>query len=443
MTDLSQFSQSQLERFQRHFSLLGFGPEAQARLLNSHVLVVGAGGLGSPILTYLAAAGVGSIDVVDHDVVDRSNLHRQVIHSEDGIGRPKTASAAETMRGLHPEVRIKEIREPVTAQNALQLVESADIVVDGSDNFATRYVVSDACEIAGKPLVSGSILRFDGQVSLFWSEPTEEHWPEGGRGPTYRDLYPEAPDAGEVPTCAEAGVLGVLPGVIGTLMATETIKFLAGVGRPLLGRVLSYDALGASFREITLKPDPDREPVTRIGVDVGGLGGFDPSSAPACEAGTAGATPAGTEPAGTEETEMQQGPNQQSSGRQSPDIPVVPGEIDPYVGVPYDENDISPGDLRRRLQEDRAVVVDVREPWEYAMGHVDGAVNIPLGDLESDDVQIPGAGEASEERPVVLYCKVGARSRQGLAALRSRHPGLPLRNLVGGYTEFRNQLQAS
>lgn len=412
MTDLSQYSQTQLERFQRHLSLIGFGPQAQTALLNARVLVVGAGGLGSPILTYLAAAGVGSIDVIDHDEVDRSNLHRQVIHSEESIGRPKTESAAEVMRGLHPEVRIGEIREPITPQNALELVEPADIVVDGSDNFATRYVVSDACEIAGKPLVSGSILRFDGQVSLFWSAPSAEHWPDGGRGPTYRDLYPEPPDAGEVPTCAEAGVLGVLPGVIGTLMATETIKFLAGVGKPLLGRVLSYDALAASFREITLKPDPERDPVTEIGADVTGLGGFDPA------------------PAHTQQSEDQV-PDQ-------PDIPVVPGEIDPFVGVPYDQYDISPAELNRRVQEDRAVVVDVREPWEYAMGHVEGAVNIPLHQLAHAEVEIPGAEEATEERPLVLYCKIGARSRQGLDVLRSRRPELPLRNAVGGFTEFQH-----
>lgn len=417
MTDLSQYSQTQLERFQRHLSLIGFGPQAQTALLNARVLVVGAGGLGSPILTYLAAAGVGSIDVIDHDEVDRSNLHRQVIHSEESIGRPKTESAAEVMRGLHPEVRIDEIREPITPQNALELVEPADIVVDGSDNFATRYVVSDACEIAGKPLVSGSILRFDGQVSLFWSAPSAEHWPDGGRGPTYRDLYPEPPDAGEVPTCAEAGVLGVLPGVIGTLMATETIKFLAGVGKPLLGRVLSYDALAASFREITLKPDPERDPVTEIGADVTGLGGFDPA------------------PAHTQQSEDQV-PDQ-------PDIPVVPGEIDPFVGVPYDQYDISPAELNRRVQEGRAVVVDVREPWEYAMGHVEGAVNIPLHQLAHAEVEIPGAEEATEERPLVLYCKIGARSRQGLDVLRSRRPELPLRNAVGGFTEFQHHGRVS
>ncbi|HIX00783.1 MAG TPA: molybdopterin-synthase adenylyltransferase MoeB, partial [Candidatus Nesterenkonia stercoripullorum] len=266
MTDLSRFSQSQLERFQRHFSLAGFGPDAQVRLLDSRVLVIGAGGLGAPILTYLAAAGVGTIDVVDHDVVDRSNLHRQVIHAESDIDRPKTESAAETMRGLHPEIVIHEHREPITPANALEMVEPADIVVDGSDNFATRYIVSDACEMAGKPLVSGSILRFAGQVSLFWA----------GHGPSYRDLYPEAPDPGEVPSCSEAGVLGVLPGVVGTLMATETIKFLSGVGETLLGRVLIYDALTARFREIRLQPDPDRAPVTEVGADVSGLGGSGP-----------------------------------------------------------------------------------------------------------------------------------------------------------------------
>ncbi len=427
MTDISQYSQSQLERFQRHLSLIGFGPQAQVRLLQARVLVVGAGGLGSPILTYLAAAGVGSIDVIDHDVVDRSNLHRQVIHSEEAIGWPKTESAAEVMRGLHPEVQIREIREPITPQNALELVEPADIVVDGSDNFATRYVVSDACEISGKPLVSGSILRFDGQVSLFWSAPTQEHWPEGGRGPTYRDLYPEAPDAGEVPTCAEAGVLGVLPGVIGTLMATETIKFLAGVGKSLLGRVLSYDALAASFREITLKPDPEREPVTEIGADVSGLGGFSPAP---------------------EHPAAEQSPAAQTEQREEhvadpPDIPVTPGDIDPFVGVPYDQHDISPGELLRRVQEDQALVVDVREPWEYAMGHVEGAVNIPLDQLVHPGVEIPGAEEATEERPLVLYCKIGARSRQGLDLLRSRHPELPLRNLVGGFSEFQNHGRVS
>lgn len=242
MNTLNMFNRSQAERFQRHFALAGFGIDAQAKLMNSRAVVIGAGGLGAPILTYLTAAGVGSIDIIDHDVVDRSNLHRQVIHSEHTIGQHKTASAAATMRGLHPEVKITEHREAITEANALRLIEPADIVIDGSDNFTARYVVSDACEIAHKPLVSGSILRYSGQVSLFWSR-----LPSGERGPTYRDLYPEAPDPGEVPTCAEAGVLGVLPGVVGSLMATEAIKFLADIGEPLIGRVITYDALNSHF----------------------------------------------------------------------------------------------------------------------------------------------------------------------------------------------------
>ncbi|GAA1176698.1 molybdopterin-synthase adenylyltransferase MoeB [Nesterenkonia xinjiangensis] len=402
MTELKDLSQTQLERFQRHFSLTGFGPDAQLRLLDARVLVIGAGGLGAPILTYLAAAGVGTIDVVDHDVVDRSNLHRQVLHSEAGIGRPKTESAAAVMRGLHPEITVHEHREPITGENALALVEPVDIVVDGSDNFATRYVVSDACEIAGKPLVYGSILRFAGQVSLFWSR-----LPSGERGPTYRDLYPEAPDAGEVPTCAEAGVLGVLPGVIGTLMATETIKFLAGVGDTLLGRVMTYDALTASFREVRLLPDPDREPVTSIGADVAGLGGGPSAGGDACAV------------------------------EEDPALHPVMGETDPYTGHPYGPEDIGIRELQAAVESGRiAGVVDVREPWEYAAGHVEGAVNVPLGELWHGS-PVPGIDEASEQRPVVLYCKIGVRSRQALAVLRHRNPEAGLRNLVGGYEQVK------
>lgn len=426
MTDLSQFSRNQLDRFQRHFSLAGFGPEAQAKLLKSRVLVIGAGGLGSPILTYLAAAGVGNIDMIDHDVVDRSNLHRQVIHSESDIGRHKTESAAEVMRGLHPEVRINEIRVPLTSQNAVELVEPVDLVIDGSDNFATRYVASDACEIAAKPLVSGSILRFAGQVSLFWSHPDPSHpgfedWPAGQRGPTYRDLYPEAPDAGEVPTCAEAGVIGVLPGVIGSIMATEAVKFLAGIGKPLLGRVLNYDALSASFREVRLLPDPERAPVTSIGADVEGLGGFSP------EASVSAPDPA---------SESASAPACESA----PKPEVTPGEIDPWTGDLYDEHDLGPREFLQCLSEGGAAsVIDVREPWEYAVDHVEGAVNIPLGDIWYQQAEIPSLEEATEDKPIVLYCKIGVRSRQAMQMIRHRHPEAQLKNLVGGFSALKAQ----
>lgn len=442
MSQLSQFSRTQAERFQRHFALAGFGIDAQARLLNARVLVVGAGGLGSPILTYLAAAGVGHIEVVDHDVVDRSNLHRQVIHSESTLGQPKTASAAEVMRGLHPEVHVTEHRSPVTATNALDLVSPVDLVVDGSDNFATRYVVSDACEITGTPLISGSILRFAGQLSMFWSAPSQEHWnpawDEAGRGPTYRDLYPEAPDPGEVPTCAEAGVLGVLPAVVGSMMATEAIKFLAGIGETLLGRVVVYDALTSTVREFGLSPDPDRDAVTEIGEDVAGLGGG-PTAVPHPEdddAATAAATdqssaseqsPAETEPAASEE-HAEKRPAQDTASDE-PDI-----DFNPFTGEPIQADDLTPRQFRAALSAgDLGGIIDVREPWEHEQGAVEQAVNIPLMDLWQMDQQPASLSDSSPEHPVVVYCAHGVRSRQALALLNQRYPEAHVRNLLGGY----------
>lgn len=393
---VDDLSQSQLERFQRHLSLHGFGVEAQLSLLDARVLVIGAGGLGAPILTYLAAAGVGTIDVVDHDVVDRSNLHRQVIHSEQVIGEPKASNAAAVMRGLHPEIVIHEHHKPITAENALELVRNCDVVVDGSDNFATRYVVSDACEIAEKPLISGSILRFAGQVSLFWSRPQLPGW-DGELGPTYRDLYPEAPDPGEVPTCAEAGVLGVLPGVVGTLMATETIKLIAGIGKTLLGRVLVYDALTATFREMALARDPQREPVTTIGAD---------------------AASSGAEP----------------SKEEAP-------RINPFTGAPFAEDEVTPREAASALREGRAAgVLDVREGWEHSMGHLDGAQNLPLSVIRQGLAEVPGLAEATEERPLYVHCKAGVRSREAVDTILRAHPEAPIRSIIGPYTEVRDAL---
>lgn len=425
MSDLSKFTRTQAERFQRHFALAGFGIEAQARLLDSRAVVVGAGGLGAPILTYLAAAGVGAIDIIDHDVVDRSNLHRQVIHSEDTLGQPKTSSAAERMRGLHPEVRITEHRESITAHNALERIAGADIVIDGSDNFATRYLVSDACEIAGLPLVSGSILRFSGQVSLFWSR-----LPSGERGPTYRDLYPEAPDPGEVPTCAEAGVLGVLPGVVGSLMAAEAIKFLAGIGETLVGRVITYDALTSHFGELRLNPDPEREPVTSIGTAVEGIGG-----APEAAAGAVSADDAAPAPSVSEGlTAPAASPAAEPPESEQP--AADPAEIDfnPFTGEPKRSDDLSPAEFRRAAAAGAlSVVLDVREPHEHQAGAVQGAVNIPLMDLWHSEQPPAGLQEATDENPAVVYCQHGVRSRQALALLQQRHPGVPVKNLLGGY----------
>ncbi len=411
MNTLSMFNRSQAERFQRHFALAGFGIDAQAKLMNSRAVVIGAGGLGAPILTYLTAAGVGSIDIIDHDVVDRSNLHRQVIHSEDTIGQPKTASAAATMRGLHPEVKITEHQEAITEANALRLIEPADIVIDGSDNFTARYVVSDACEIAHKPLVSGSILRYSGQVSLFWSR-----LPSGERGPTYRDLYPEAPDPGEVPTCAEAGVLGVLPGVVGSLMATEAIKFLAEIGEPLIGRVITYDALNSHFGEFRLRPDPERELVTSMD------GGRVPEPGPV-------PTPA---PAAHDD----------AASSSDPEESAVPGDLDfnPFTGEPKQHDDFSPAEFQQAAATGQVgLILDVREPHEHNAGSIDSAVNVPLMELWRSEEPPAGLEDATEEAPAVVYCEHGVRSRQALAMIRQRFPDAQVKNLLGGYALWQQR----
>ena len=375
---LDELADTQLERFSRQIALEGFGPEAQLALLRSRVLVVGAGGLGAPVLTYLAAAGVGEVHVIDDDVVERSNLHRQVIHGEDVLGRPKTASAAARMRALHPELRVVEHRERLTAQNALELVRAVDLVVDGTDTFATRYLVADACEILGVPVVWGAILRFSGQVSVF----------HAGHGPVYRDLFPEPPEPGDVPTCAQAGVLGVLPGIIGTLMAAEAIKHLAGVGGTLLGRLLTVDALTMRFTTLALAPEPDRSPVTSLDAhravrgDVG------------CAAPSA-------------------------------------GEV------------VSAAALARALAEPGGdvVVVDVREDWERRRGAIEGSVHVPLGAIERD----PAAGLArtgdSEPARWVLHCAAGVRSAKARDLILAARPELTGRvlSLSGGYAAWERE----
>lgn len=256
MTDQTHLSLTpeDADRFRRQMGLAGFGEEGQARLLKSRVAVVGAGGLGAPVLQYLAAAGVGHIEIIDDDVVERSNLHRQVIHSESDIGRLKAESAADVCRGLFPGIELTLHTDRLTADNALHVLRDADLVIDGTDSFDSRYLISDACEMLRKPVIQGSVLRFSGQVGVFWA----------GKTGTYRDLYPEAPDAGSTPTCAEAGVIGVLPGIIGTLMTMEAIKLLAGVGESALGSVLIYDGLASTMRTLTVAADPDRAPVEHL-----------------------------------------------------------------------------------------------------------------------------------------------------------------------------------
>ncbi len=247
------FTENQIQRYARHILLNDVGGEGQARLMQSKVLVVGAGGLGSPVILYLAAAGVGTIGVVDDDVVDLSNLQRQIVHTTDAIGTAKVDSARKTIAAINPEVNLVTHRERMTPENAQDLMASYDLVTDGSDNFATRFLVNDACYFSGKPLVSAAILRFDGQLYTFRPNDTDA---EGNPLPCYRCLFPEAPPPGQIPTCAEAGVLGALCGTMGSLQATEVIKELIGIGDSLAGSILIYEGLATEFRKIKVKADP-------------------------------------------------------------------------------------------------------------------------------------------------------------------------------------------
>jgi molybdopterin/thiamine biosynthesis adenylyltransferase/rhodanese-related sulfurtransferase len=342
----------EVERYSRHLIIPEIGELGQRRLKNAKVLVIGAGGLGSPALLYLAAAGVGTLGIIDDDAVDLSNLQRQVIHGVADVGRPKIESARDAIAALNPlvDVRLHNVR--LDATNALELFAGYDLILDGADNFATRYLVNDAAAILGKPYVWGSIFRFDGQVSVFW----EKH------GPTYRDLYPEAPPAGSVPSCGEGGVFGMLCAAVGSLMVTEAVKLITGVGRSLLGRVALFDALGGSWREIRVSKDPAAEPITEL-TDYEAFCGITPAAQADTEhtvTATQLATMLASRNAGLKDFEL----------------------------------------------------VDVREPGEYDIVRIDGAVLIPQGRIL--------AGEAWQELPqdrdIVFLCKAGTRSANVLAA---------------------------
>jgi adenylyltransferase/sulfurtransferase len=267
------FTEDQIQRYARHILLPEVGGEGQAKLAAARVLVIGAGGLGSPVALYLAAAGVGTIGLVDDDVVDLSNLQRQIAHTTARIGQPKVASAAEAIAALNPEVRVEEHQVRLSAQNALSLVSGYDLVCDGSDNFATRFLVADACHLARRTLVSAAVLRFEGQLSTFRSHRAGE--------PCYRCLHPTPPPPGLVPTCAEAGVFGAVTGVLGTLQATEALKEILGIGESMSGRLMLWDALGARFRTVRLKPDPAC-PLCSAGATIADLSAHETPSSPVC-----------------------------------------------------------------------------------------------------------------------------------------------------------------
>ncbi len=377
--ELQDLSREEIARYSRHLILSEIGVEGQKRLKAARILCVGAGGLGSPVTMYLAAAGVGTIGIVDFDEVDFSNLQRQILHTTADVGRPKLLSAKARLNALNPEVCVVLHDATLGSSNALGIMRDYDVIVDGTDNFPVRYLVNDACVILGKPNVYGAIFRFEGQASVFATED----------GPCYRCLYPEPPPPGLVPSCAEAGVLGVLPGIIGTIQATEALKLVLGVGDTLAGRLLLLDALRMKFRELRLKRDPD---------------------CPVC-----GANPTIRELIDYEEF--------CGLRRRNAEIGALPADFD-----------ITPADLKRRMdQGERVTLVDVREPGEFAIVRLPDAILMPLGELDRR------LNELDPSREVVVYCHRGVRSMQAVASMR--RAGFRLaRNLSGGLTEWADKV---
>jgi sulfur-carrier protein adenylyltransferase/sulfurtransferase len=372
-------SRDELLRYSRHLTLPDVGLEGQKRIKAARILLIGAGGLGSPAALYLAAAGVGTLGLVDFDVVDATNLQRQVLHGTSDVGRPKLDSARDRIGDINPNVEIETYETRLTSENALEILGDYDVVVDGTDNFATRYLTNDACVMLGKPNVYGSIFRFEGQASVF-------AMPDG---PCYRCLFPSPPPPGMVPSCAEGGVLGVLPGIVGTIQATEALKLIVGVGESLVGRLLLIDALAMRFHTVKVKRDP---------------------TCPAC---------------GTREIRE-----------------LI--DYDEYCGVPHapgagDEasaampGEITPRELARRIEgHEDFQLIDVREPYEWEIGRIPGARLIPLGTLQA------ATGSLDASRDIVVYCKSGQRS--GRAAEYLRGAGFRVANLVGGILRWSDEV---
>ncbi len=374
---------AEISRYSRHLILPEFGMDGQRKLKQSSVLLIGTGGLGSPLALYLAAAGVGHIGLVDFDVVDESNLQRQIIHGTSTVGVAKTESAKRRLHDLNPHIEITTYETQITAANALDLMRPYDVIVDGTDNFPTRYLVNDACTLLNKPFIYGSILWFEGQVSVFNYQG----------GPTYRDLFPEPPPPGAVPSCAEGGVLGVLCGVIGSLQATETIKVILGLGDTLSGRLLLYNALKMQFRELKLRPHPNR-PVIKELIDYEQFCGI---------------------------TQARQ--QEQTMQAEIPEITVQ--------------------ELHQRLtqQPQQTLLVDVRNPGEYEVARIAGSVLIPLPELEQ------GAGleklnQIWGDQELVVHCKSGVRSLKALHLIKEKTGRVGM-NVKGGILAWSREIDPS
>ncbi|TAD79874.1 MAG: molybdopterin-synthase adenylyltransferase MoeB [Oscillatoriales cyanobacterium] len=378
-TSNTQLLKEEYERYSRHLILPEVGLEGQKRLKAASVLCIGSGGLGSPLLLYLAAAGVGRIGLVDFDVVDYSNLQRQVIHGTSWVGKPKIESAKDRILEINPYCQVDLHETRLSADNALEIFGPYDIVVDGTDNFPTRYLVNDACVLLDKPNVYGSIFRFEGQATVFNYEG----------GPNYRDLYPEPPPPGMVPSCAEGGVLGILPGIIGVIQATETVKIILGKGTTLNGRLLLYNALDMKFRELKLRPNPERPVIEKL-IDYQQFCGLPPIG----------------------------------QAEEKPDVA-----------------EMSVTDLKTLIDSgEDFLLLDVRNPNEFEIGRIPGSVLIPLPDIESGD-GVEKVKSLLNGRKLVAHCKMGGRSAKALGVLQKA--GLDGINVKGGINAWSQEVDAS
>jgi adenylyltransferase/sulfurtransferase len=375
--EAATLSKEEIQRYSRHLIMPEVGMDGQQKLKAAKVLCVGTGGLGSPMALYLAAAGVGTLGIVDFDVVDVTNLQRQIIHTTADVGRKKLDSAEDKLKAINPYIKIRKFETKLSSDNALEIFQDFDIIADGTDNFPTRYLVNDACVLTGKPNVYGSIFRFEGQASVF---ATEE-------GPCYRCLYPEPPPPGLVPSCAEGGVLGILPGLVGVMQATEVIKLILGSGEPLIGRLLLIDALGMKFRELKLRKNPD---------------------CPAC----------GTHPTITKLIDYNE-----FCGIRGEETPVATS------GIPTMQVE----ELKRRLDAgENLFVLDVREPHEYQICNIHGHL-IPLGDLPKR------VSELDSSREIVAHCRSGVRSAKAVEFLQQA--GFKkVHNLAGGILAWADRI---
>ncbi|MCA9889166.1 MAG: molybdopterin-synthase adenylyltransferase MoeB [Anaerolineae bacterium] len=400
-----ELSHEEVQRYSRHIIMPEVGIGGQQKLKAASVLLIGTGGLGSPTALYLAAAGIGRMGLVDYDVVDESNLQRQVIHGTSTVGIRKVDSAEKRLRDLNPDIQIDKYNVPLTSENAVELFEPYDVIIDGTDNFPTRYLVNDACVKLGKPNVYGSIFRFEGQLSVFYAE----------EGPCYRCMFPEPPPPGLVPSCAEGGVLGILPGTIGTMQATEAIKLILGIGEPMIGRMLLYDALNMEFNTIKVRKDPH---------------------CPVCS------IPA---------NDVELIDYEQFCGMPAHDhSSFTTADETEYAGM----NEISVSELKAQLDAGADILVlDVREPHEWEIAAIDGTLRIPKGDIQAaKNAVIAGRkladetvlAQISKDKPLMIHCRSGKRSADTINFLREvGYDNEKMFNVVGGILAWADEIDPS